>query len=332
MKHLILIKLSALLIAGSIAEAIQAQAYCALRDPVRQIGELYPGHSYVSHVGVVTTAARKEVSNRLPFTLHFNELGSHTLYAVGKGETKVGYVHVRPEITRWGIMEITWSLDADLRVQDFAFQRCRNRRRAILENEDFKKQIRGKSFDELLSLINQDGTSLTDDGIAVNSLDEEFAASVIRCALKTIVLTDIVWEKQVKAARILPQDSKLQAVTKVYTPSLQTALERMFIGDNYDIDRENVKAFRIVDGSKKKRFLIETRWLAADPAPIVRWYVSEGTITKIATSTGWPSDEVAKAFQLMNGKSLTELTNCKSTVELSALEVLLICRELGQSQ
>ncbi|MBM00518.1 MAG: hypothetical protein ACON5G_01970 [Pirellulaceae bacterium] len=60
--------------------------------------------------------------------------------------------------------------------------------------------------------------------------------------------------------------------------------------------------------------------------------MSEGTITKIATSTGWPSDEVAKAFQLMNGKSLTELTNCKSTVELSALEVLLICRELGQSQ
>ena len=86
MKRLILIKLSALLIAGSIAEAIQAQAYCALRDPVRQIGELYPGHSYVSHVGVVTTAARKEVSNRLPFTLHFNELGSHTLYAVGKGD------------------------------------------------------------------------------------------------------------------------------------------------------------------------------------------------------------------------------------------------------
>ncbi len=252
MKRILLIKLTALLIAGSIAESVQAQAYCALRDPVRQIGELYPGHSYVSHVGVVTTDSRKEVSNRLPFTLHFNELGSHTLYAVSKEGTKVGYVHVRPEITRWGIMEITWSLDADLRVQDFAFQRCRNRRRAILEDEDFKKQLRGKSFEELLSLINQDGTSLTGDGIKVNSLDGEFAASVIRCALKTIVVTDIVWEKQVQAARVVPKNTKLQAVTKVYTPSVQTALERMFIGDNKDIDRESVKAFRVVDGSKKK--------------------------------------------------------------------------------
>lgn len=331
MKHLLLIKLSALLLAGAIAESVQAQAYCALRDPVRQIGELYPGHSYVSHVGVVTTDARKEVSNRLPFTLHFNELGSHTVYTVSKGGTKAGYVHVRPEITRWGIMEITWSLDADLSVQDFAFQRCRNRRRAILENEEFKKQLRGKSFDELLGLINQDGISLTDNGIEVNSLDEEFAASIIRCALKTIVVTEIVWEKQVQAARVTPPDSKLQVVTEVYTPNVQTALERMSLGDNKDIDRENVKAFRVVDGSKQK-FLIETRWLAANPAPIVRWYVSEGTITKIATSTGWPSDAIATAFQLMNGKSLAELINCKSTVELSALEVLLICRELGQGQ
>lgn len=62
----------------------------------------------------------------------------------------------------------------------------------------------------------------------------------------------------------------------------------------------------------------------------MRWYVSEGTITRIGASNGWPSKEVAEAFGVMTGKSLTELTNCKTTVELSALEILLICRELAQ--
>lgn len=51
---------------------------------------------------------------------------------------------------------------------------------------------------------------------------------------------------------------------------------------------------------------------------------------RIGASNGWPSNEVAEAFGVMTGKSLAELTNCKTTVELSALEVLLICRELAQ--
>ena len=252
MKRILVIKLVTLIAVSCISQSVQAQAYCVLRDPVRQIGELFPEHSYVSHVGVVTTEARKEVGSRLPFTLHFNELGSHTLYAVAKNKTKVGYVHVRPEITRWGIMEITWSLDADLRIRDFAFQRCRNRRRAILESDEFKQQLRGKSFDELLKLLNDSGSNLVANGLNVDSQDSEFAAAIVRCALKTIAVTSIVWDEEVKTAMVLPAKGELEQVANVYTPAVQQALERMFIADNADIDRKSVKVFRVVDSSKKK--------------------------------------------------------------------------------
>ena len=252
MKRILVVKLMTLLTVSGISQSVQAQAYCALRDPVRQIGELFPGHAYVSHVGVVTTEVRKEVGARLPFTLHFNELGSHTLYTVAKDNTKVGYVHVRPEITRWGIMEITWSLDADLRVRDFAFQRCRNRRRAILESDDFKQQLRGKSFDELLKLLNGNGSNLRANGLNIDSQDTEFAAAIVRCALKTIAVTGIVWDDEVKTGMVLPANGELEQVADVYIPAVEQALERMFIADNEDIDRKSVKVFRVVDSSKKK--------------------------------------------------------------------------------
>jgi len=252
MKRLLLISLTACLTVSCIAQSAQAQAYCALRDPVRQIGELYPGLSYLSNVGVVTTETRKAVGARLPFTLHFNELGSHTLYTVTKDDTTVGYVHVRPEITRWGIIEITWSLDADLRIKDFAFQRCRNRRRTVLESEDFKKQLRGKSFDELLQLLDNNGKDISANGLKVNSVDHEFAAAIVRCALKTIAVTKIVWEDEVRTAMVLPASGDLRQVADVYTVRVRQALERTFIADNADIERKTVKVFRIIDDSKKK--------------------------------------------------------------------------------
>ncbi|MBT6724013.1 MAG: hypothetical protein HOB20_12365 [Planctomycetaceae bacterium] len=313
---------------SSITQSVRAQAYCALRDPVRQIGTMYPNHNYASHVGVVTTDVRKKVSASLPFTLHFNELGSHTLYDVFDGDVRRGYIHVRPEITRWGIMEMTWSLDTDLRVRDFAFQRCRNRRRTVLESDDFKKQLQGKSFEQLLALLNHDGTTLKEDSLQINALDAEFATAVIRCALKTIAVTQIVWEDKIKTSMLVPASSMLREVSTVYTPSVNQALETMSIANNADIERKTIRVFRVIDNSNKNQFLIETRWLAIKPAPLVRWYISEGMITNLSVSNQSPNKQIDDEFEQLIGKTLVELTDCKTTIDLTALEVLLICREL----
>jgi len=230
------------------AESLQAQAFCALRDPVEQINGLFPSTTYASLVGTVTKSTREAVSEQLPFTLHFNELGQHTLYAVNGEDGHVGYVHVRPELGKWGLTEIAWAIDKELRIVDFSFQRCRNRRRTILEQDAFKSQIIGKNINELRALINEQGTAINVDNLKVDAIDREFALIVVKCAMKTLVVTSAVWEEEVKSAASSSDSSNLDSlnrseVTEIYTPSVNELLEKNALKDAVDIDRKTVRLF-----------------------------------------------------------------------------------------
>ena len=58
----------------------EAQAYCALRDPVQTIYQLYPAAtSYRSIVATVGEARRSDIASKSGLTLHHSELGRHTL-------------------------------------------------------------------------------------------------------------------------------------------------------------------------------------------------------------------------------------------------------------
>ena len=57
-------------------QASMGQAYCALRDPVRVLYEVYPdadGHRSI--IRTVTVEDRTAIAQVLPFTIHFDELG-----------------------------------------------------------------------------------------------------------------------------------------------------------------------------------------------------------------------------------------------------------------
>jgi hypothetical protein len=303
------------------------QAYCVLRDPVQQIAQLYPSSTFKSLVGVVNSEARKKVGKRLPYTLHFNELGQHTLYTINKNGKRIGYVHVRPEITKWGVMEVTWSLDLNLRVKDFLFQRCRNRRRNVLEAEDFKNQIVDKSFDELLAMLATDGYSLQEGALKLQDADKEFTAAVIRCALKTIAVSQIVWGDEINKHSKFPVGQKIKRIHDIYTSSLYEVLKKRHLEDNKDIERSTVRLYQVAEKVNQGEFIVDTVWRGIKPSTDILWKISSGRIIKIESSIGWPNPEVDAAFQELLGKSLKDLGTCKTTVELSALEVLLICRE-----
>ena len=62
-------------------QILNAQAFCALRDPLSMIQTLVPeasGHRSITRI--VDNDARETISRALPFTIHYNELGKHTLY------------------------------------------------------------------------------------------------------------------------------------------------------------------------------------------------------------------------------------------------------------
>ncbi len=177
-----------------------ADAYCSLRDPVAQIKQLYPQKTnQLSIVKTVDTGIRNQVKLALPSNdLHFSELGKHTLYVAMKNTEALGYVHVRSEQSKWGLVEIIWALDKNLKITNFTFQRCRSPKRKIIDNENFKNIFIGKDYEELKKLLNSDGITANNILLDKAKGSPELASVVLRCALKTLLITDILWGEELK--------------------------------------------------------------------------------------------------------------------------------------
>ena len=135
--------------------------FCALRDPSHQIYDMYDdATSYRSVVREVDTDTRQRLSADLPFGLHKNELGEHTLYIPLSGDTPLGIVHVRSESSEWGLIEVAWALTPELRVSDFRLQRCRGKSCDSLVEKGFIDVLQGKGQDRLLALLSDSDSEI----------------------------------------------------------------------------------------------------------------------------------------------------------------------------
>jgi hypothetical protein len=172
-----------------------ADAYCSLRDPIAQIAQLYPQKTnQLSIVKTVDASTRNQVKLALPSNdLHFSELGQHTLYVAMRNTEALGYVHVRSEQSQWGLVEIIWALDKNLRIKDFSFQRCRSPKKKLIDNKDFKNVFIGKNYEELKMLLSSDGINANNLLLDKAKNAPKLASVVLRCALKTLLITDILW-------------------------------------------------------------------------------------------------------------------------------------------
>jgi len=181
-----------------------ADAYCSLRDPVAQIQQLYPQKTnQLSIVKTVDDQTRQQVKFALPSNdLHFSELGRHTLYVAMKDKQALGYVHVRSEQSKWGLVEIIWALDKNLKIKNFAFQRCRSPKRNVIDNEIFKNVFIGKNYDELKTLLSTDGITANKLLLEKAKGAPELASVVLRCALKTLLITDILWGDELEKFKL----------------------------------------------------------------------------------------------------------------------------------
>ncbi len=171
------------------------QAYCSLREPVNAMQASFPDFAhYRSIVREVDATDRANILETLPFTIHENELGTHTLYMVfADNDELMGIVHVRTERSRWGLTEIAWTFNSDFEIVGMHFQRSRDRYRKYIESEAFQKEIRGKNFDELRTLLTKNGEAINEAVLVIPSEGQELALNVIRSALKTISATQSVW-------------------------------------------------------------------------------------------------------------------------------------------
>ncbi len=179
---------------------VNAVAYCSLRDPVAQIAKLYPQkNNQLSIVKTVDDNIRAQVQVALPRNdLHFSELGKHTLYVAMQGKKSLGYVHVRSEQSKWGLVEIVWAIDSNFRITNFAFQRCRSPKKKAAEEQQFKDVFIGKNYQELRELLSSDGITAKKSVLEKTQSASELTNVVLRCALKTLLLTEILWGEELK--------------------------------------------------------------------------------------------------------------------------------------
>jgi len=73
-------------------------ANCALRNPDRQIYEIFPeATNYRSVVAIVDADLRQRIEQQLGSNLSKSDVGKHTAYLVLKDSIPIGLVHARTE-------------------------------------------------------------------------------------------------------------------------------------------------------------------------------------------------------------------------------------------
>lgn len=319
-----------------------AQAYCALRDPVHQVYRMFPdATSYRSIVRTVDNRAREEVATRLPFELHYNELGRHTLYVPVQGDVPLGIIHVRSEASEWGLVEIAWAFDVDLRIIGFRFQRCRDPKRETVESGAFLMQIKGKGFAQLRAMFLEDGGTGDSDGLKTQHEAEELVAVTLRSALKTMVITEAVWGQDLRTIRLLargraafPDAAKVQLIENPYVESVVDELRRQPGSAASNFDRRTVDLLRLTDPyDSTMGFTVRTDWKPAGDPCVLWWSVSrDGMILGVNVGRGTIDRKVKPALNSLVGATIGRLQGCATAVELAALEVLIVCQQHGNTR
>ncbi len=176
-------------------------ANCALRNPDRQIYEIFPeATSYRSVLGNVDSTLRSEIEEGVGGPISFNDLGKHTLYVVLRRAKPIGFIHARSEIGRRGSLELVWALDLDLTVKDFRVQRSREKSTEIIKASNFRARLVGRDYQGLRQFLTA-GTRAADlEALQVPQEAGSIAQTVVHSGVKTLVITALVFENAVSRA------------------------------------------------------------------------------------------------------------------------------------
>ena len=142
--------------------------------------------------------ARAAIEKALPFRVHFNELGKHTVFVAFRGRRPLGLVYTRNEESEWGLTEIGWHLSLDLQVVGFEFVRSRSLHRERLMRSAFPASIQGQSLERIAARLH--GKNLKAREVPPKGT-EELANTVLRSAAKALVVTGVVWRREIEKLR-----------------------------------------------------------------------------------------------------------------------------------
>ncbi|MFN7672499.1 MAG: hypothetical protein ACK5S5_18945 [Planctomycetota bacterium] len=138
---------------------------------------------------------RRLIERRLPFKVHFNELGKHGLLVAFRSRRPVGLLYERSEESDWGLVEIAWHVTLDLRIAGFEIVRGLGRDAKDLPESPFADQLAGASFDEVVAQLAALDESTR---LAPATPRQSFTRTVLRSAAKALAVTTAVWDREIE--------------------------------------------------------------------------------------------------------------------------------------
>lgn len=189
-----------LLVSGAAQLAAQVPV---LENPQRSIFAAFPeADSYRVIKHDVDAAARKRIEALLPFRVHFDELGAHSLYVAQRGRRPIGMVYVQHEESAFGLAAVEWAFTFDLRVSGFRFQRVRSKHRASLERSEFVRLLKGRDRHDLAARLGDEG-ELLQPAKGVEADAQQLASAVVRSGVKSLAVLEAVWAAEIDKLRDL---------------------------------------------------------------------------------------------------------------------------------
>lgn len=317
------------------AQVVNAQAYCDLRDPNKGIYEMFPeATNYRSIVKLIDKSVKQKVEQRLPpQSLHFSELGKHTLYVPTKDGEVLGYLHVRSEESRWGLVEIAWAMDTDLNIVDYKFQRCRTGKKKLLQDDMFKQQIIGKNFKTLLPLLKPGTSDIDTNKISIPKNAEELANTLLRCGLKTTLITEIAWKKEIekitfqyKAERTYDDFASIKMISDPFSTNVVEKLEQLLSGGLGNSNTHQSKVAHVLDKNDSLVGAIYRQSTSLEGVKTDLWWTfdADRTVLAVENASGWQNKQDEEVFNAITGKQFSDSAKCSNRVELMALEAVII--------
>ena len=310
---------------------LSANAYCSLRDPIAAIHNLFPeATDHQSIVKIVNKDARNAVSDQLPFTLHFNELGKHTLYVALNKNTPTGLIHARSELSDWGIIEIAWALNLDLSIHNFYIQRCRIPACSDSNLKFLKDYLKGKSFKQVLKALSPNGEKLYIDIPSKSNDIESLSRSIIQSALKTITVTNIVWKEELEnlnrhasVKKYFPSQQEIEIASQDPISMSQSEIYKTLGYDPTFINFNSLRSFQVKEKNRNTLgYIVEAEWNVDHHSGEFTWlFLKNGKVLAVKPKTTWPNSDIQKSFDSVVGQMIAAPADCSSFAELAASEI-----------
>lgn len=315
----------ACLLAVSVAPA---QGHCALRDPKHSVFQGFPeADGYRAIVRDVDPSQRTRIDANVPFRVHFNEIGKHTLYVALRGQRPIGIVHARSEESRWGLVEIVWNLDLDLKVRSFRFQRVRSRHGGALQKSAFAGKLVGRDLEGLRALLTPKG-ELAAAARPVPSRSDDLALTVLRSSLKTIIVTKAVWKGQLQGLRDLELGLDLfpggRVARRLVEDPKKPARKTRHV--------ESLRAVSVLDGRGRQLGLAaETRLRLGRAKLLLRWSLADDDrVLSVMCIPQWPDKTTERCFEELEGRVIPTDKSPETEIDHAVVELVDLIHGLVQ--